>query len=271
MLPACDSGQPKNLNFQPCYIHFKRLIAGVPEVINAPFRNLWHDLKYRGKARYCPACKKFSGRFKSFGVPPREQRKDAACPRCGALERHRLLCLFLEQRTDLFNCVRNPTMLHVAPERALLPRFQEAIGEGYLTADLGRSDAMVKMDITDIKYPEDSFDVIYCSHVLEHVQDDRRAMREFYRVLKKTGWAILLVPIEAEETYEDPSVTDPEERALVFGQSDHVRAYGSDYVDRLRAAGFKVEKSEVADLADKQTAELMGLTEASGDIFLCTK
>jgi SAM-dependent methyltransferase len=94
--------------------------------------------------------------------------------------------------------------------------------------------AMVRMDITDIQYPKDTFDVIYCSHVLEHVVDDRKAMREFHRVLRPDGWALLLVPITVEKTFEDPSVTDPEERLSVFGQEDHVRCYGPDYVERLR-------------------------------------
>ena len=127
------------------------------------------------------------------------------------------------------------------------------------------------MDITSIEYPDQSFDVIYCSHVLEHVDEDRKAMGEFYRVLKDTGWAILVVPISAEATYEDPSLTSPEERMEAFGQADHVRRYGPDYVDRLRQAGFCVRILGVGDLVDKDRAIEMGLTAASGQIFLCTK
>ena len=127
------------------------------------------------------------------------------------------------------------------------------------------------MDITNIKYPDASFDVIYCSHVLEHVQDDRKAMREFYRILNTDGWAILLVPIIAEETFEDPSIVEAEDRQRLFGQRDHVRRYGPDYVDRLRETGFIVETTKVNDLVTSDDAVWMGLTPASGEIYYCTK
>jgi len=101
-------------------------------------------------------------------------------------------------------------------------------GSNYLTADLFDPLAMVKMDVTNIEYPDHSFDVIYCSHVLENVQDDRRALREFYRILKPNGWAILLVPVTAQKTFEDPSVTSPEDRLRLFGETYRVRRYGPD-------------------------------------------
>ena len=129
----------------------------------------------------------------------------------------------------------------------------------------------MKMDIMDIQYPDESFDVIYCSHVLEHVPDDRKAMREFRRVLKRGGWAILLVPITAGKTHEDPSITEPAERLRVFGQEDHVRIYGPDYVDRLREAGFAVTETRVPDLVSPEDAQLMGLTQAAGEIHLCRR
>ncbi len=127
------------------------------------------------------------------------------------------------------------------------------------------------MDITNIEYPDQSFDVIYCSHVLEHVQDDKRAMREFFRVLKNNGWAILLVPITSEKTFEDPSIIEPLERLQAFGQENHVRRYGPDYVDRLCEAGFSVEVTKVNDLVQSNEAVKMGLTLASGEIYYCTK
>ena len=130
---------------------------------------------------------------------------------------------------------------------------------------------MVKMDITDIQYAHETFDVIYCSHVLEHVEDDRRAISEFHRILKRDGWAILLVPVANETTYEDPSIIDPAERLKHFGEVDHVRRYGRDYVDRLRDAGFGVEVTQVSDLCQDSEAVEMGLTAASGEIYFCTK
>jgi SAM-dependent methyltransferase len=162
-------------------------------------------------------------------------------------------------------------MLHVAPEPCIEVRLRRRLGAGYLTADLMNTGAMVKMDIMDIQYPDESFDVIYCSHVLEHVPDDRKAMREFRRVLKRGGWAILLVPINAGKTYEDPSITEPAERLRVFGQEDHVRNYGPDYVDRLREAGFAVTETRVPDLVSPEDAQLMGLTQAAGEIYSCRR
>ncbi|MBV1879518.1 MAG: methyltransferase domain-containing protein [Pseudomonadales bacterium] len=173
-------------------------------------------------------------------------------------------------QTDFFDG-KAKKMLHVAPERWLEPKFRKTLRQDYLTADLYDPDVMVKMDITDIQYPAASFDIIYCSHVLEHVLDDIGAMSEFHRVLKDDGWAILLVPISGDKTYEDVSIVDPESRLEAFGQSDHVRKYGRDYVDRLKTAGFIVNTISVNDLVDKGRAERMGLTEASGEIFYCTK
>ena len=222
---------------------------------------------YYGKGRFCPVCGKSSRRFLRFGSPSRE---DARCAHCGALERHRFLWLFLTRRTRLFDGTPKK-MLHVAPEPCLESRFKRRLGDSYVTADLFDPGAMVKMDITDIEYPDRSFDAVYCSHVLEHVQDDRKAMREFHRILKCDGWAIVLVPITAEKTIEDSSIRDPEERLRVFGQEDHVRRYGPDYADRLREAGFNVEILTAGDLARNDEAARMGLTPAGGEIYYCTK
>ena len=226
------------------------------------------DFSHRfGTDRYCPVCRKSSAWFLNTG------REDARCLRCGSLERHRLLWLYINRRTNLFCHFRGgETLLHVAPEKCLRKLFANRFGSGYLTADLSRRKAMVEMDITQIDYPDESFDYIYCSHVLEHVSDDRKAMREFHRVLKRNGWAILLVPIaDRTETYEDPSIVAPKERLQAFGQKDHVRLYGSDYIDRLTEAGFKVTKTTVTDLVNQAGARIMGLTPASGEIYFCTR
>lgn len=162
-------------------------------------------------------------------------------------------------------------MLHVAPEPCLEPRLRERLGEGYLTADLHDPDAMLRIDVTDIDRDDESFDVILCSHVLEHVEDDRVAMRELRRVLRGAGWAILLVPITAGRTREDPTIVDPAERLRAFGQEDHVRRYGPDYADRLREAGFRVDVTRIADLVEEEGAVRMGLTPAAGEIYFCTR
>ena len=223
-------------------------------------------LPVAGGRRYCPVCRESSRRFQRFGL---HRRRDAQCPRCGALERHRLLWLYLEQRTKLFDGAAR-AVLHVAPEGCLEARLSRVVGSGYLTADL-TNPAAVRMDIMDIQYPAESFDVVFCSHVLEHVPDDKKAMREFFRILKSDGWAILMVPITVERTVEDPSLADPVARERMFGQVDHLRAYGPDFPDRLREAGFAVSATGPADLVGPGDAVRMGLTEAAGKIFECTK
>jgi SAM-dependent methyltransferase len=177
--------------------------------------------------------------------------------------------LYLTHRTNLFDG-HPKRVLHVAPEQAFEGRLRDRLGAGYLTADLLDPHVMERMDITDIQYPDESFDVIYCSHVLEHVEDDQRAMREFRRVLKKSGWAILLVPIMGDMTFEDPTVVRPSDRLRVFGQEDHVRRYGRDYADRLRRAGFDVQVTRVSDMIPSSQAVRMGVTGA-GDIYHCRR
>ncbi|MEX2155296.1 MAG: methyltransferase domain-containing protein [Gemmatimonadales bacterium] len=233
-------------------------------------RDLVYRVLYRGTGRWCPVCEQPSRRFRPFGVD--ERRDEAMCVHCGALERHRLLWLFFNRMTKLFAGSRGSTgFLHVAPERCFEPRLRKRLGAGYLTADLEDPGADVRMDVTRIEYPDASFDVVYCSHVLEHVPDDRRALREFHRVLRRDGWAIILVPITVAATVEDPTETDPKERLRRFGQDDHFRRYGPDFLDRLRAAGFNVRVVGVAEVASSAEASLMGLTQASGEIYYCTK
>jgi SAM-dependent methyltransferase len=246
------------------------LAAKLPNWSKVPLRALRDHVDkilFYGERRFCPVCRKSSPRFQSSGRVP---RKDAKCIHCGALERHRLLWLYMSRRTNLFEG-KSRKMLHVAPEPCFEPFLRQHLGDNYITADLFDSRAMVKMDITNINYPDESFDVIYCSHVLEHVQDDRKAMREFYRILKNDGWAILLVPINVEETFEDPSITEAEERLRIFGQRNHVRNYGPDYVDRLCDAGFCVKIPKVNDFVQNDEIIQMGLTSASGEIYYCTK
>jgi SAM-dependent methyltransferase len=188
---------------------------------------------------------------------------------CGAVERHRMTWKFFEDKTDLFNG-QNKNMLHIAPEEFFEGRLKKELRDGYLTADLLNPKAMVEMDITDIKYPNSHFDVIFCSHVLEHVSNDRLAMREFARVLKPDGWAILLVPITADKTFEDSSIVTPAERLQVFGQEDHVRRYGPDYVDRLRESGLDVRVYAANEFMTDDQIRKMAI-DTSEEIYFCTK
>lgn len=231
----------------------------------------FHSLLYAGSRRECPLC---GGRFRKFlsaGVTRR--RPDARCPRCNSHERHRLLWLFLRDRLPRPGAP-DSAILHFAPEPCLVGRLRAAYGERYLTADIASPLAMRKMDIMAIDLPDESFDWILCSHVLEHVQDDSRALRELWRVLKAGGRAIVQVPITARSTIEGAATLTAGERARDFGHPEHLRAYGLDFAGRAEAAGFQVQVLDYAKTLAPQMRERCALVargEEAEKIFFCSK
>lgn len=185
-----------------------------------------------------------------------KQRQNVLSPSTLSLERHRLLWLYLVRETDFFTSPKK--VLHFAPEQAFYRRFRKQKNLTYTTTDLLSPLADVKADICNLPFDDNSYDIILCNHVLEHIPDDIKAMRELYRVLKPGGWAVLQVPQDLDRavTFEDNSITDPKERAAVFGQYDHVRIYGRDYFNKLRSAGFRVEEIDYTQmLGDTATAK----------------
>ena len=225
-------------------------------------------LPHRGSGRLCPVCKAEAKVFLPFGSP---RRSEALCWRCHSLERQRFLWHFLETRCKP-NYPDNADFLHLAPESCLATGLKRWYPTGYVSADLLRDDVDVKLDVTDSHLPDERFDMICCSHVLEHVDDDRAAIREIYRMLKAGGTALLMVPITEEVTYEDPNVTSPEEREEKFGQSDHVRAYGQDFVDRvMEVAGEHLSVVRPEDILDQESLLRMGINDRAGDIYLMEK
>jgi len=171
-----------------------------------------------------------------------KQRNNVLSPSTLSLERHRLLWLYLKNDTDFFT--KNLKVLHFAPEQAFYKRFRKLKNLEYVTTDLNSPLADVKADICDLPFTDNEFDVILCNHVLEHIPDDTKAMKELYRILKPGGYGVFQIPqdLSREKTFEDNSITDKKERAKIFGQYDHVRIYGRDYFDKLRDIGFKVEE-----------------------------
>ena len=169
------------------------------------------------------------------------QRPNVLSPSTLSLERHRLLWLWLQRETSFFSTPA--TVLHFAPEQAFYKRFRKMKHLDYTTTDLNSPLADVKADICNLPFADDEYDVIFCNHVLEHIPDDTAAMQELYRVLKPGGYAVLQIPQDynREHTFEDATITDPKERAAIFGQYDHLRVYGMDYFDKLRSIGFKVD------------------------------
>jgi hypothetical protein len=210
---------------------------------------------YRGDGVECPCC---GGRFRRF-MPGLSHRATRVCPRCGAQERHRALWLYMRERTDLF---RRPelSILHWAPEYALQRSLSALPNAAYVSADLAGHEALQHMDMTDVPFKDGAFDLIVCVHVLEHVPDDRQAIREMVRVLKPGGMALLLVPIVLEQpTREDPSITTPEARREAYWQEDHVRLYGGDFPERLEEEGFEVTVDRWVRTLDRATQERYGL------------
>ncbi|HAP95586.1 class I SAM-dependent methyltransferase [Epilithonimonas hominis] len=170
-----------------------------------------------------------------------KQRPNALSPGTLSLERHRQMWLYLQNETNIFT--HKLKVLHIAPEQEFLRKFKKMKNLEYTSADLFSPIVDVKADIVDLPFEDNSFDVIICNHVLEHIVDDRKAMSELYRVMKSGGWGIVQVPMRnsLEKTYEDFTITDPKERQKHFGQYDHVRWYGMDYFDRLKSVGFETE------------------------------
>jgi SAM-dependent methyltransferase len=172
------------------------------------------------------------------------QRENALSPSTLSLERHRLLWLFLKDETTFFTSKEKQKVLHIAPEQCFLDIFRKQKNIEYITSDLESPIADVKADICNLPFKNSAFDVVFCNHVLEHITDDTKAMQELYRVLKPNGMGIFQIPqdLSREKTFEDNTITDQKERTKIFGQYDHVRVYGRDYFNKLRAVGFTVDE-----------------------------
>jgi hypothetical protein len=231
-------------------------------VLSKESRLLIRHMYYMGTKYYCSACRRrvrtmFAGGL-SFPVLTEldviggESFAYDNCPICFANSRSRLVCEYIQRELRIGSLVSPINVLHVAPEDSIRSRLRTNRMVNYVGVDLniekyGKA-GLARCDITSIEWPGASFDLIICNHVLEHIPDDRLAMRELYRVLKPAGAAILQVPISAslQQTIEEPSLTDPKECERRFGQYDHVRIYGPDYTSRLRDAGFLVEIFDAA-------------------------
>lgn len=190
-----------------------------------------------------------------------KQRANALSPGTLSLERHRQMWLYLQNETDFFTAKLK--VLHIAPEQEFVRKFKKMKNLDYTSADLFSPIVDVKADIVDLPFEDNSFDVIICNHVLEHIVDDRKAMSELYRVMKSGGWGIVQVPMKnsLEKTYEDFTITDPKERQKHFGQYDHVRWYGMDYFDRLKSVGFEADVNFYSQKFSEEDIERFGLNK----------
>ena len=198
-----------------------------------------------------------------------KQRKNALCPETFSLERHRLLWLYLKKETDFFNS--NNKILHFAPEQCF-HKFFKSFFKSYTTTDLNSPIVDIKADICNLPFNDNSFDYILCNHVLEHIYDDEKAMKEIFRVLNKNGIAILQVPIDMKSnlTHDGRDTDDKEVRNKLFGQYDHLRMYGLDYFKKLKKVGFNVKNIDYLSKLTKEEVEKFSLTNA-GTIPVCVK
>ena len=245
----------------------RKLVAMLP-------RELQNRIHYRNFPYYCPVCEIPILQWVPFGRGVgdgqiRVEPELRLCPNCGSFERTRHFVLWLKKFKTLEG---TPRFLHFAPERVFTEKLREALGTNYVTNDLFMENVDRHEDITAMSFGDDSFDFIYCSNVLEHVEDDANAMKELYRVLAPGGTAIIQVPIEGETTYEDPAITDPVERTKHFGQEDHVRYYGRDIQERLSSAGFQVREFTMLDELKLSEKDIVRMNLDKEElIYECTK
>lgn len=212
-------------------------------------------LSLKGNKYTDPIDGKSFRRFLPYGYG--KQRENALSPSTLSLERHRLMWLFLRDDTDFFTSKEKIKTLHIAPEQCFLDLFRKQKNLEYITSDLESPIADVKADICNLPFDDNSFDVVFCNHVLEHIINDTKAMQELYRVLKKGGFGIFQIPqdLSREKTFEDNTITNRRERAEIFGQYDHVRVYGRDYFNKLRSVGFAVDEIDYTKKITREKLE----------------
>ncbi|WP_342086261.1 class I SAM-dependent methyltransferase [Dyadobacter sp. OTU695] len=255
----------------------KSIISLVLRYIPRPYLQLvghWAarllSIFYIGNKVECPVCNSKYRKFLPYGRNT-SSRENALCPSCLSLERHRLMALYMKRKTNFYTA--NLKVLHVAPEYCFIDRFEHMKNLDYITADIESPLAKVKMDIHQIPFEDNTFDVAFCNHVMEHVDDYILAMSELHRVLKPGGWALIQSPqdMKYEVTYEDPTITDPKEREKHFLQNDHLRLFGRNYGRELEKGGFKVTEDRF--VMDELTREEVQRYSLPGEeiVYFCRK
>lgn len=219
--------------------------------LSYPFKMIAPFL-YRGNKVECPVCERSFSKFLSYGSNI-AHRENVLCPYDLTLERHRLMWLYLKDSSNFFTA-EHLNVLHIAPEQCFHKRFKNQKNLNYLTGDLVSPIADLHFDLHKIPLEDNRFDIIFCNHVLEHVDDALQCMSEMYRVMKPGGWGIMQVPqdFSREVTYEDKNITSPEDREKHFWQKDHVRLFGLDYAKWLEKAGFIVTEFKMESKYDEK-------------------
>ncbi len=260
------SNLKKIKNFFNLHLSYKSII------LNSLFFKFINIIYYKtiitfwsGKSNLCPCCGRYLRKFTSYGL---KMRKSACCPICGSLERHRLLIIFLKLKTTFFS--RNIKLLHFSPKINLIHLFMKYSNIRYISSDLHPSNVLIRNNITKLSFRDNVFDVIICSHVLEHIKNDYSALKELYRVLKTKGWGIIQIPIdmEREKTYENQKILKPKDRLLHFGHEDHVRIYGLDFKKKVEEVGFHIRFIDYAKNLAQKNIKKLGLNVNEKFYFL---
>jgi SAM-dependent methyltransferase len=227
-------------------------------------------LLYYGNKYEDPITGKTYRNFLPYGYSGQAKRKNVLCPGSLSLERHRLLWLYLKERTDFFS--KPYKMLHIAPEQCFYKLFRAQKNLTYTTGDYNSPIADIHFDLHKAPFEDNSFDLIFCNHVLEHVEDAHVCMKELYRIMKPGGWGIFQVPLDtsAEKTLEDKSIVTEADREKHYWQKDHVRLFGLDYKDKLSAAGFNVTVDDFVNTISTELQDRYRLPKGEM-IYLCRK
>lgn len=248
------------------------LKAIVPDNLKPAVLKTFYRLRapfYSGDQVECPCCGESFSKFLSFTCYDRS-RDNAQCALCGSLERHRLMMLYLKEKTNISDQAMR--VLHFAPEITMLKWLKGKDNVDYTSTDIESPLADVLMDIHEITFEDNTFDAILCAHVLDHVADDRKAMQELRRVMKPGAWLLVQsgVDLNREQTFEDAGAVSPQDKLRVYGQIDLARQYGKDFSDRLREAGFDVKEDFFArELGPEATARYGLLLDEA--IYFCAK
>lgn len=252
---------------------FHFLLRTIPRPILIKLSLIFQKLSpilYAGNTYEDPINGKTYRKFLPYGYSGIAKRKNVLSPGTMSLERHRLMWLYLKERTDFFT--KEYKVLHIAPEQCFFKLFRAMKNLDYTTGDYNSPIADVHFDLHKAPFEDNSFDVIFCNHVLEHVENAEQCMSELHRIMRPGGWGIFQVPIDYNNpvTYEDKSITDPVQREIHYWQKDHVRLFGMDYGNKLRAAGFEVIEDDYVKQLPQNLVERYRL-DPSETIYYCRK
>lgn len=243
---------------------YKFLLNNLPRPLlirlSYPFKKI-APILYKGNKVECPVCERSFSKFLSYGSDS-VHRENVLCPYDLTLERHRLMWLYLKNASNFFTAEKLD-VLHIAPEQCFHKLFKQQKNLNYLTGDLVSPIADLHFDLHAIPLEDNRFDVVFCNHVMEHVDDALQCMKELFRVMKPGGWAIMQVPQDTTRTttYEEKSIVTPEDREKHYWQKDHVRLFGMDYPNWLEKAGFTVEIYDFKSSITKEKIERYRLME----------